>query len=101
VFSPDLPTQSPHATSSDRTVTYTLSGNMMGSTSWTINGRSYPDVDPTQVKLGQRIRLRVTNMSMEPHPMHLHGQPFDVVTVNGRFVNPSTKDTRIARRSSW
>lgn len=25
--------------------------------------------------------------------MHLHGQSFDVVAVNGRFVNPATKDT--------
>ena len=75
----------------------TLSGGMMmtgmGSDAWTINGRSYPDTPPIDVKVGQRIRLRLFNMSMEDHPMHLHGHTFQLVAVNGRSVDGPLKDT--------
>jgi len=93
LWSVDLPGQGQQTPAADRTVPFTLSGNMMGTSSWTINGRTYPNVNPTQAKMGERMMFRVTNMSMEPHPMHLHGQPFDVVAVNGHSVNPATKDT--------
>jgi FtsP/CotA-like multicopper oxidase with cupredoxin domain len=93
IWSPELPARGRQTPAVDKTVDLQLSGNMMGSTHWTINGQSYPDVSPITVKLGQRVRLRITNMSMEAHPMHLHGQPFDVVAVNGRVVEPATKDT--------
>jgi FtsP/CotA-like multicopper oxidase with cupredoxin domain len=34
------------------------------------------------------------NMSMEAHPMHLHGQSFKVLAVNGRRVaTPIVKDS--------
>ena len=65
----------------------------MGSNAWTINGRSYPDTSPIDVKLGQRIRLRLSNISMEDHPMHLHGHTFQIVGTNGRSVDGPLKDT--------
>src|SRR5216683_5996044 len=87
----------PHPAAPDRTYELTLSGGMMmmgmGSDAWTINGRSYPDTPPIDVKVGQRIRLRLFNMSMEDHPMHLHGHTFQVVAVNGRSVDGPLKDT--------
>src|SRR5581483_5827853 len=93
LWSVDQPVQGRQRTAADRTVPMQLSGNMMGTSSWTINDRGYPNVNATQAKMGQRMMLRVSNMSMEAHPMHLHGQPFDVVAVNGRPVSPATKDT--------
>src|SRR6266851_4397083 len=87
----------PHPAAPDRTYELTLSGGMMmmgmGSDAWTINGRSYPDTPPIEVKVGQRVRLRLFNMSMEDHPMHLHGHTFQLVAVNGRSVDGPLKDT--------
>ena len=48
---------------------------------------------PIDVSVGQRIRLRLFNMSMEDHPMHLHGHTFQLVAVNGHSVDGPLKDT--------
>jgi FtsP/CotA-like multicopper oxidase with cupredoxin domain len=67
---------------------------MMGSDAWTINGKQYPSTDPIAVKRGERVRVRLGNMSMEAHPMHLHGQSFAVLAVNGqRLARPLIKDS--------
>jgi multicopper oxidase len=71
-----------------QTFSQTLSGGMMGSDAWTINGKQYPHTDPIAVRKGERVRVRLGNMSMEAHPMHLHGQSFEVLAVNGRRVDP-------------
>jgi FtsP/CotA-like multicopper oxidase with cupredoxin domain len=42
----------------------------------TINGRSGPATTPMLVKLGERVRIRMVNLSMDHHPMHLHGNTF-------------------------
>ena len=66
---------------------------MMGSDLWTINGQVYPHADPLVVRRGDRTRVRLGNMSMESHPMHLHGQSFRVLAVNGaRYAEPLVKD---------
>jgi manganese oxidase len=40
----------------------------------TINGRAFPGSDPLVVKKGQRVRIRIGNLSaMDHHPIHLHG----------------------------
>jgi FtsP/CotA-like multicopper oxidase with cupredoxin domain len=84
----------PPASGSLRTFTRTLSGGMMGSNTWTINGRQYPHTDPIAVRKGERVRVRLGNMSMEAHPMHLHGQSFAVLAVNGqRLDRPLVKDS--------
>lgn len=83
----------PHSGAADRTYQLTLSGGMMGSTSWTINGKSYPRTDPIRVRQGDRVRIRLVNMSMEDHPMHLHGHAFQVVSVGGQPVDGPVKDT--------
>jgi multicopper oxidase len=70
----------------------------MGSpTNWTINGKNYPNTDPLEVHLGQRVRLKLLNMSMEDHPMHLHGHTFQVVAANGRAIDGPLKDTLTVR----
>jgi FtsP/CotA-like multicopper oxidase with cupredoxin domain len=77
-----------------RSFSQTLSGGMMGSDAWTINGKQYPSTDPIAVKRGERVRVRLGNMSMEAHPMHLHGQSFAVLAVNGqRLAHPLVKDS--------
>ena len=47
-----------------------------------------------QVHEGERIRLRVVNMSMVPHPVHLHGHFYRLLEVSGeRLRRPILKDT--------
>jgi FtsP/CotA-like multicopper oxidase with cupredoxin domain len=78
----------------DRAYDLELSGDMMDATRWTINDREYPRVPAIQVHEGERIRLRVVNMSMVPHPVHLHGHFYRLLEVNGeRLRHPILKDT--------
>lgn len=79
--------------STDGKFSLTLSGGMMMNPDvWTINGRAYPNTEPLWVRQGDRVQVRLFNMSMESHPMHLHGHSFKVTAVNGQ---PTTliKDT--------
>ena len=39
----------------------------------TINGKAGPATTPMLVKLGERVRIRMVNLGMDHHPMHLHG----------------------------
>jgi FtsP/CotA-like multicopper oxidase with cupredoxin domain len=84
----------PRASGQGRAFALTLSGGMMGSEVWTINNRRYPDTEPLHVRRGDRVRVALRNMSMEAHPMHLHGQSFRVLAVNGRrLAAPIVKDS--------
>jgi len=77
-----------------RTFDQTLSGGMMGSEVWTINGKVWPRTDPLPLGRGARAAVRFRNMSPEAHPMHLHGQSFRVLAVDGtRLAAPVVKDT--------
>jgi multicopper oxidase len=77
-----------------RAFNQTLSDGMMESDRWTINGKQYPDTDPIAVKEGDLVRVRLANISMEAHPMHLHGHSFRMLAVNGqRLAAPLVKDT--------
>jgi FtsP/CotA-like multicopper oxidase with cupredoxin domain len=84
----------PAASGATRTFDLTLGGGMMGSDVWTINRKVYPKTDPLTVKRGDRVRVRLDNMSPEAHPMHLHGQSFRVLAINGaRYTEPVVKDS--------
>lgn len=49
----------------------------------TINGRSGPAIEPLIVRLGDRVRIRMINLGMDHHPMHLHGHTFSVTGTEG------------------
>lgn len=56
----------------------------------TMNGRVFPGTSPMVVKTGDRVRVRIGNLSaMDHHPMHLHGHAFEVVETDGGRV-PAT-----------
>lgn len=42
----------------------------------TFNGRSGPNCTPMLVKKGERVRIRLVNLGMDHHPIHLHGNTF-------------------------
>lgn len=62
---------------------------------FTINGRSYPDTPPIEMKKGETARIRLINIdTMEPHTMHLHGMDFQVIARNGSpLKNPEMMNT--------
>ena len=56
---------------------------------WTFNSKVSPAIDPMVVKTGQRVRIRLGNLSMWNHPIHLHGHQFLVTgSDGGRWPKP-------------
>lgn len=49
----------------------------------TFNGKSGPATTPMIVKLGERVRIRMINIGMDHHPIHLHGHQFVVTGTEG------------------
>jgi len=55
----------------------------------TMNGRVFPDSYPLVAQLGDRVRIRIGNLSaMSHHPIHLHGHSFRVVATDGGVIPP-------------
>ncbi len=52
----------------------------------TINGKAGPATTPMLVKLGERVRIRLVNLGMDHHPMHLHGYTFYTTGTEGGRV---------------
>jgi manganese oxidase len=50
---------------------------------WTFNSKVYPAIDTIDARLGQRVRLRIANMSMINHPIHFHGHRMWVTGSDG------------------
>jgi FtsP/CotA-like multicopper oxidase with cupredoxin domain len=44
----------------------------------TFNGKAGPDTTPLVVRHGSRVRIRLVNLGMDHHPIHLHGNTFFV-----------------------
>ena len=53
---------------------------------WTFNSRAFPGIDPLVVRKGDRVRIRVGNLTMTNHPIHLHGYEFEVTGTDGGWV---------------
>jgi FtsP/CotA-like multicopper oxidase with cupredoxin domain len=58
---------------------------------WTWNSRVFPGVDPLPVRLGDRVRVRMGNLTMTNHPIHLHGHHFAVTCTDGGWVPESAQ----------
>ena len=50
---------------------------------WTFNGKVFPAIDPMVARTGERVRIRVGNLSMWNHPIHLHGVEYWVTGSDG------------------
>ena len=53
---------------------------------WTFNSRVFPGIAPLVAKQGEKIRIRVGNLTMTNHPIHLHGHEFEVTGTDGGWV---------------
>jgi FtsP/CotA-like multicopper oxidase with cupredoxin domain len=73
-----------------------LNGNNMDN-NWTINGKSFPNIESLNVKKGDLVKVKLVNNSPNgvDHPMHLHGHSFQVLSKNGNPLtgSPIIKDT--------
>jgi manganese oxidase len=58
---------------------------------WTWNSRAFPGIDPLVVRLGDRVRVRIGNLTMTNHPIHLHGHEFFVTQTDGGIVPPQAR----------
>jgi len=72
-----LPTPDPR--DPEREIQLHLTGNMERYL-WSFNGQSFADVDPLQLRLGERVRIVLVNDTMMNHPIHLHGMWSDLET---------------------
>jgi FtsP/CotA-like multicopper oxidase with cupredoxin domain len=58
----------------------------------TFNSKSYPATQPLLVRRGERVRIRLGNLSpMDHHPVHLHGLSFKVTATDGGYVPASAQ----------
>jgi hypothetical protein len=49
----------------------------------TMNGKAGPATTPMLCRLGERVRIRIVNLGMDHHPIHLHGHQFYVTGTEG------------------
>ncbi len=58
----------------------------------TFNSKAFPGTAPLIVGKGERVRIRLGNLSpMDHHPIHLHGLSFKVTATDGGYVPESAQ----------
>jgi FtsP/CotA-like multicopper oxidase with cupredoxin domain len=50
---------------------------------WTFNSKVFPAIETLVARTGERVRVRVGNLSMWNHPIHMHGVQFEVTGGDG------------------
>jgi FtsP/CotA-like multicopper oxidase with cupredoxin domain len=58
---------------------------------FTFNSRAWPGTAPLVARKGDRVRVRLGNLSMDSHPIHLHGYRFEVTGTDGGTVPLSAR----------
>jgi FtsP/CotA-like multicopper oxidase with cupredoxin domain len=77
----------------DRVLRIDLTGDMARYV-WSLNNVVWSkDTPPLLVAKGERVALVMTNRTMMPHPMHLHGHVFQVVEIDGHRFPGAMRDT--------
>ncbi len=55
---------------------------------WSWNSRVFPGIDHLVVRKGDKVRVRMGNLTMTNHPIHMHGYDFKVSCTDGGWVRP-------------
>lgn len=58
---------------------------------FTFNSKIFPATDHLIVKTGDRVRIRLANLSMDEHPIHIHGHSMWVTATDGGKIPPSAR----------
>ena len=75
-----------------------INGGIGGFNLWTINGKSYEEKDkPHPLHRDRRYRLVFDNRTDDAHPVHLHRNSFELVSVNGRPTGGVVKDVVLVK----
>lgn len=76
------------------TMTFRDIGALHGSKfdTWTINNKSWPDIEPLVVQKGKRYRIVFRNGSGDQHPMHMHRHTFEVTRIGDKQLSGLRKD---------
>jgi len=53
---------------------------------WTWNSRAFPGIDSIVVGKNDRVRIRMGNLTMTNHPIHIHGHEFEVTGTDGGWI---------------
>ena len=68
----------------------TVPNSMNMEFNWLVfNGKTGPDITPLICRLGDRVRVRLINLGMDHHPIHLHGHTFYVTGTEGGRIPES------------
>lgn len=77
----------------DRSYALDLTGDMARYV-WSINNSVWnKDTPPLPIAKNERVELTLTNRTMMPHPMHLHGHRFQVVEIDNMRISGAVRDT--------
>ncbi|MDQ3143287.1 MAG: copper resistance system multicopper oxidase [Pseudomonadota bacterium] len=78
-------TRNPDVRGPSRSMEIHLTGNMERYM-WSFDGVKMSEpAEPIPFRLGERVRVTLVNDTMMPHPIHLHGHFFELVTGHGAF----------------
>ncbi|MDO9002570.1 MAG: copper oxidase [Aquabacterium sp.] len=58
---------------------------------WSWNSRVFPGIDPLVVRKNDKVRIRIGNLTMTNHPIHIHGHEFEVTGTDG---GPTSRSSR-------
>ncbi|MEM1248852.1 MAG: copper oxidase [Acidobacteriota bacterium] len=58
---------------------------------FTLNSHVFPGIPHMVAKTGDRVRIRLGNLSMNQHPIHLHGYAFNITATDGGPVPESAQ----------
>ncbi len=50
---------------------------------WSWNSRVFPGIESLNVRLNDKVRIRIGNLTMTNHPIHIHGHEFEVSGTDG------------------
>jgi FtsP/CotA-like multicopper oxidase with cupredoxin domain len=75
-----------------------INGGQGGFNHWTVNGKAFDEkAAPTTLQKSKRYRLVFDNQTDDPHPVHLHRNSFELVTVNGKATSGIVKDVVLVK----
>jgi hypothetical protein len=58
---------------------------------FSFNSKVFPAIDTLVARQGERVRIRIGNLSMDEHPIHLHGHSFKQTGTDGGPIPASAQ----------
>lgn len=63
---------------------------------WAWNSRIFPGIAPLVARKNDRVRVRVGNLTMTNHPIHVHGIEFEVTGTDGGPTRPESRWSEVS-----